>query len=123
MAHLLLVEDDEASATALQSFLTRCGYRVTLAHDGHEALRRHRESAADLVVTDIRMPRLSGVDLARELRESQADLPVLFVSAFGQEAEPLLESEAPTVVLHKPIDPVQLDALIGSVLRLKEDRA
>lgn len=118
MARLLLVEDDEASATALQSFLTRCGFQVTLAHDGSEALRRHSESGADLVVTDIRMPHLSGIDLARELRQRQADLPVLFVSAFGQEADALLNGEAPTVVLHKPIDPVQLNALIKSVLRL-----
>lgn len=118
MPRLLLVEDDEASATALQSFLTRCGFQVTLAHDGREALRRHSETGADLVVTDIRMPQISGVDLARELRRKQADLPVLFVSAFGQEAESLLDGEAPTVVLHKPIDPVQLNALIKSVLRL-----
>jgi DNA-binding response OmpR family regulator len=118
MAHLLLVEDDVASATALESFLTRCGFRVTLAHNGRDALRRHSETGADLVVTDIRMPQLSGVDLARELRQKQSDLPVLFVSAFGQEAEALLEGTAPTVVLHKPIDPVQLNALIRSVLRL-----
>lgn len=85
---VLVVEDDTAIATLIAYNLERSGYRVTIAADGVEALRRLRQSAPDLVVLDLLLPLRSGWQVLREMRSGSARLatvPVLLVTALACE--------------------------------------
>ncbi|PWC71691.1 response regulator [Azospirillum sp. TSH58] len=114
--HVLVAEDEALAAMALEDFLSRKGYRVTLAQDGQEGLERYSADPADLVITDLRMPRMDGRALIRELRVRAARLPILVMTGFlSMEAgEDDLTSDRwqPLVVLRKPVSPqVILDTL------------
>lgn len=83
---ILLVEDEEAVREVTSRMLSLSGYRVLEAADGEAALRVVREQPGgtiDLVVTDVRMPGMGGLDLARALRERSPGLPVVFISGYA----------------------------------------
>lgn len=87
--HVLLVDDDDELRERTAEALRELGYRVTEATDGEEALALHEGMApeegihpVDLVLTDVVMPRMSGVDLAQHLRERRPDLPILYMSSY-----------------------------------------
>src|SRR5438046_385640 len=80
----ILVVDDEASArSGLEKLLKQEGYAVASADDGTTALERFSESAADVVVTDLKMPKMDGIELLTKLRAQEQDVPVLVCTAFG----------------------------------------
>jgi len=86
---ILLVEDEPLLGNLLKQRLEKEGFEVTLAHDGEEALTRLRESAPDLVLLDIILPKISGFELLETL---QADpqlerAPVIVISNLGQESD------------------------------------
>ncbi|TWA87220.1 response regulator receiver domain-containing protein [Azospirillum brasilense] len=114
--HVLVAEDESLAAMALEDFLSRKGYRVTLAQDGQEGLERYSADPADLVITDLRMPRMDGRALIRELRTRAADLPILVMTGFlsmeAGEDDLTADRWQPLVVLRKPVSPqVILDTL------------
>ena len=110
---ILIVEDDEAMREFLCQAISRFGYYVEAVEDGTEALRRVEESHFDLLLTDIRMPGLDGIELARQARRRYPGLSVLLVTAYLQDAlgAPELD-EAGIGVLSKPFN---LDELIDRV--------
>jgi CheY-like chemotaxis protein len=119
-AHVLVVEDEALAALALQLLLTRWGYRVTLAKDGLDAIAcEERDRPVDILVTDLRMPRLDGRGLIRQLRIKYADLPVVVTSGY---VSPEIAYELETQinrrirVLRKPVDPADLRASVGALL-------
>lgn len=81
---VLVVDDNRDHSHALAKIFERAGYHVTAASDGQEALRILTERLCDLVITDLRMPRMSGLDLLRNIRAMSPHLPVLIVTAFGE---------------------------------------
>jgi two-component system, cell cycle response regulator CpdR len=83
---ILIVEDDEAMREFLCQAISRSGYYVEAVQDGTEALRRVEESQFDLLLTDIRMPGLDGLELARLARRRYPGLCVLLVTAYVQDA-------------------------------------
>ncbi|TWA74250.1 response regulator receiver domain-containing protein [Azospirillum brasilense] len=114
--HVLVAEDEALAAMALEDFLSRKGYRVTLAQDGQEGLERYSADPADLVITDLRMPRMDGRALIRELRTRAAGLPILVMTGFlsmeAGEDDLTADRWQPLVVLRKPVSPqVILDTL------------
>ncbi len=80
---LLLIEDDRRSAQSLERVLKGKGYAVTLADRGDEGLELARTKDFDVVITDLRMPGLSGLDLVRELHAAKPRLPIILMTAFG----------------------------------------
>jgi two-component system KDP operon response regulator KdpE len=81
----ILVVDDEPQITrVLRTALTGSGYEVRTADDGHTGLRAAREWQPDLVITDVSMPNLSGIELCRQLRAESA-LPIIVLSVKGAE--------------------------------------
>ena len=81
----ILVVDDEVNArTALLELLRDEGYAVETAADGFKALGKMEEFAPDLVLTDLKMPGMDGIQLLGKIRESDADLPVVVMTAFGE---------------------------------------
>jgi len=83
---ILVVEDDEDMGENLQRILTLAGYQVQLARDGSEAITVLQTQPFHLVLTDLVMPRMGGLELLREIRRRERDVPVVFLTAFGKPA-------------------------------------
>ncbi len=81
--HLLVVDDDPRMVKMLQRHLEQAGYRVTTAEDGREALEALSTSQIDLVLSDVRMPGLGGVELVEEVEALRPGTPVVLMTAFG----------------------------------------
>ena len=118
----ILVVDDEASArSGLEKLLKHSGYLVDTAGDGAEALRVAAEHPPDVVVTDLRMPEMDGMQLLAKLHEQDPALPILVATAFGDVASAVAAMRAGAQdYLTKPID---FDALAVAIERALERRA
>jgi len=117
---LVVVADDDPDILALVAFrLERAGYEVAQAADGEEALRLTRERGPDLAVLDVMMPKLTGVDVTRELRADEAtrNIPVILLTARVQEADVARGFEAGADdYIKKPFSPQELQARVQAVL-------
>lgn len=118
---VLVVEDEESFVEALTLGLGREGFAVEVARDGAEALRRFDEVTPDLVLLDVMLPLLSGIDVCRELR-TRSNVPIIMVSAKGEEIDAVvgLEVGADDYVI-KPYRLRELVARMRAVLRRRED--
>jgi DNA-binding response OmpR family regulator len=85
-ARILLVDDEQSIQTLLSYPLRKDGYHVTSALDGHEALRRFEEGRFDLVILDLMLPQLNGVEVCRALR-SRSQVPIIMLTAKGSETD------------------------------------
>jgi DNA-binding response OmpR family regulator len=85
-ARILLVDDEQSIQTLLSYPLRKDGYHVTSALDGTEALRRFEEGRFDLVILDLMLPRLGGVEVCRQLR-SRSQVPIIMLTAKGSETD------------------------------------
>ncbi|MGQ0830980.1 MAG: response regulator [Microthrixaceae bacterium] len=114
---VLVVEDEESFVEALTVGLKREGFRVQVARDGAEALDVFDAVAPDLVLLDVMLPKLSGLDVCRELRR-RSDVPIIMVTAKGAEIDAVvgLEVGADDYVT-KPYRLRELVARIRAVLR------
>ena len=111
----ILVVDDEPQITrVLRTALTGNGYEVRTAEDGHAGLRAAREWQPDLVISDISMPNMNGVELCRQLR-SESALPIIVLSVKGEEKTKVeaLDAGADDYVTK----PVGMDELLARVRR------
>ena len=86
MARLLVVDDDEATAKLLDMMLTKAGYSVVRTHSGAQALEAVHKHQIDLIILDMMMPGISGIDVCQAVRSDPAltHLPILFLSAIGE---------------------------------------
>jgi DNA-binding NtrC family response regulator len=80
---ILVVDDDPYMRSSLTDCLVSCGYAVETAIDGVDALGKFRKGAYEMVITDIRMPKMGGLDLLRELKGQSPDTPVIVITAYG----------------------------------------
>jgi DNA-binding response OmpR family regulator len=85
-ARILLVDDEQSIQTLLSYPLRKDGYHVTSAIDGGEALQRFDEGRFDLVILDVMLPRLDGVEVCRQLR-SRSQVPIIMLTAKGSETD------------------------------------
>jgi two-component system, OmpR family, KDP operon response regulator KdpE len=111
----ILVVDDEPQITrVLRTTLTGSGYEVRTADDGHSGLRAAREWQPDLVITDVSMPNMDGIELSRQLRAESA-LPIIVLSVKGEEKAKVdaLDAGADDYVTK----PVGMDELLARVRR------
>ena len=81
---ILLVDDDPHHSEALAKMLAQAGYRIRTAGDGHEALTLLSQGRFDLVITDLRMPRMHGLDLLRSIRAMSPEVAVVVLTAHGE---------------------------------------
>jgi len=84
---VLLVEDDSAVRSFLGNALERAGYQITPAENGAHALTVFTAGAFDLVVTDLVMPHMGGIEMVQRLRETSPEVPVVFMSGYSTEAQ------------------------------------
>jgi two-component system response regulator RegX3 len=116
-AKVLLAEDEESFVEALTIGLTNEGFRVTVARDGAEALQLFDETSPDLLLLDLMLPKVSGIDVCRTIR-SRSQVPIIMVTAKGAEIDTVvaLEVGADDYVT-KPYRLRELVARMRAVLR------
>ncbi len=121
MTRVLVVEDEESFAEALDFMLRREGYEVCLAGDGNEALKEFERSGADIVLLDLMLPGMSGTELCRQLR-SKSPVPIIMLTAKDSEIDKVvgLEIGADDYVT-KPFSTRELLARMRAVLRRGTD--
>ncbi len=122
MAHVLVVDDDHTVREVVVSYLRAGGHRVSEAGDGESALQQMTKDAADLVVLDLMLPGIDGLEVCRRLRE-RSDVPVIMLTALGNETDRVvgLERGADDYVT-KPFSPRELVLRVDSVLRRADRR-
>ncbi|HMJ38235.1 MAG TPA: response regulator [Verrucomicrobiae bacterium] len=117
---IVLVDDDRVIQKMVGGFLERKGYRVRKASDGIEALQLVRERVPDLIITDVRMPELNGLELAYRLRghHRTAGVPILMFSEMGEAPDALVGYAAGADdYLPKPFELAILEAKVQAMLR------
>jgi len=115
---VLLVDDEEAITAALAPFLERSGFEVRVAEDGQAALETLDLWHADVVVSDVMMPRVDGRELVRRLRTRDDWTPVVLLTQVGESFERSAAlDEGADDYLNKPFNPQELAARIRAVLR------
>jgi two-component system alkaline phosphatase synthesis response regulator PhoP len=124
MPKVLIIEDDDSMVTALRDGFQYSGYTVSLARDGAAGLRLATESAPDLIILDVMLPRLSGLDVCKEIRARGDRVPIIMLTARGQEIDKVLglKTGADDYVT-KPFGFLELMARVEAVLRRSEGRA
>ena len=117
MNTILVVDDEQHIVQLVKLYLTKEGYQVESAADGQEALHRVRQSKPDLVVLDLMLPGLDGLEVCKQIRR-ESDVPVIMLTARGDDVDKVvgLEIGADDYVT-KPFNPRELVARTKAVLR------
>jgi len=117
MPRVLVVDDEPQIAQIARDYLEHAGFSVIVAGDGRKALDLARSRQPDLIVLDLALPRIDGLDVARELRR-ESNVPIIMVTARVEEADRIagLEVGADDYVT-KPFSPRELVARVKAVLR------
>jgi DNA-binding response OmpR family regulator len=117
-SRVLVVDDDATVRDVVGRYLDEAGYQVDLAADGPTGLRAARERGPDAVVLDLMLPGMTGLDVCRELRRDDERLPIVMLTALGEEDDRVLGLElGADDYVTKPFSPRELVLRIGSVLR------
>src|SRR5947209_20283369 len=115
---VLVVDDDPTVSDVVRRYLERAGYAVTLCGDGRAALAAYERERPDLVVLDLMLPELNGLEVCRRLRTADPALPIVMLTALGEESDRVLGLElGADDYLTKPFSPRELVLRVQSVLR------
>jgi two-component system response regulator CpxR len=120
--HILLVDDDAELCALLTEFLTREGFTVDCALEGHLGLEKAALAGVDLVVLDVMLPGIDGFEILRRLRQ-QSKVPVMMLTARGEDVDRIVGLDlGADDYLAKPFNPRELVARIRAILRRYEPR-
>jgi len=123
MSHILIIDDDPQIRNVLRIALRQAGHDVTEAGDGAEGLVKARNGRAELIVLDIGLPEMDGLELCRRLR-AERDTPILFLTARDDEIDRILGFElGGDDYVTKPFSPRELVARVRAILKRTENRA
>ncbi|MBI5491410.1 MAG: sigma-54-dependent Fis family transcriptional regulator [Deltaproteobacteria bacterium] len=121
MGSILIVDDEAEMRLAIKEALTRKGYSVELAPDGREAMRKIGEAPFDMVISDLKMPGMGGMELLKSIKKTAPHTPVLLITAFGtiQKAVEAVKEGAVDFIL-KPFTLDALESTVEKALMLRE---
>ena len=126
-AHLLLIEDDARLAAMVGEYLTQSGFAVTHKPDGESGLASAQDKPVDLIILDLMLPDLDGLEVCRRVRALQGDLgrvPILMLTAKGDPMDRIVGLElGADDYLPKPFEPRELLARVRAVLRRRSPGA
>jgi CheY-like chemotaxis protein len=120
MAHILVAEDERDIRELINFTLVFAGHQVTQAANGAEAVELAPKVKPDLIMMDVRMPKMTGYEACRQMKQMDEvkDVPVIFLSAKGQDEEVQTGIEAGAVAyILKPFSPEDLTRQIGEILK------
>ncbi len=114
---ILIADDDTELCELLQEYFVQEGFDIRLAFDGEQALTESRRPGVDVMVLDIMMPRMNGIDVLRQLRK-ESELPVIMLTARGEDLDRIIGLElGADDYLAKPANPRELLARVRAILR------
>ncbi len=124
MAHILVIDDETPVRSLFGQLLESAGYSVALASDGREGLRLMKQQKPDLIITDIMMPEMDGLELLMNIRKQHLDVPVIAISG-GMKTQPanFLPQAKKFGAQRVFIKPVELSALLQAVQELLGESA
>ncbi len=123
MPHILLVEDELNFGMVLRDYLSMNDFEVTLARDGEEGMKAFRSQACDLCILDVMMPKKDGFTLAKEIREINSDMPIIFLTARSMREDVLQGFKlGGDDYITKPFDSEELLYRVRAVLKRAEDK-
>src|SRR5438094_8912206 len=117
---ILFVEDDALSRHAYSELLRTRGYQVAEAQDGAEALKLLAEGAFDLVIVDLVLPKVHGLELVDQIHSEAPDMPIIVISGYLSDSAGKIILEGSAEFIPKPIDPKILTATIQRLLPAKK---
>lgn len=120
MAHILVAEDERDIRELINFTLMFAGHTVTTAANGVEAIELAQQVKPQLVMMDVRMPKMTGYEACRQLKaiDSLKDVPIVFLSAKGQDEEIQMGIEAgATAYILKPFAPDELTRRVNEILK------
>lgn len=121
---LLVVDDDPVVGKSFDRVLSGKGYAVITARDGEEALRKLNAETYDAVFTDIKMPGMSGLEVAEQVKARQPWLPVVIVTGYGsEENEARAEAAGVAGFLRKPLSPEMIEGSAAKVCAAAAEKA
>src|SRR4029078_10260361 len=83
MSNILIIDDEKAIRKTLTEILSYEGYKIDEAGDGEEGLRRYREKEYDVILCDIKMPKMDGIEFLEKIKEANPDIPIIMISGHG----------------------------------------
>ena len=121
MAHILLVDDEPEVLIALSRIL-RKQYELSTANNAHEALDLLNQTHVDLVISDIRMPTMSGIELLKKIRELYPHMGRILLSGYAdmEQCQQAISDEVARIILSKPWDNFELKDIIALIVELTE---
>ena len=118
---ILLVDDDKEVCKSLARMFERAGYDISIAYDGREALDFLSSNPVDLVISDLRMPNIDGIELMEEIRRKKIDSPVIFLTSYGEvESYMDLMNMGAFEYLNKPVDVTEILDVAKRVLETSQ---
>jgi len=122
MTRILVIDDDALVRESIRLALQNANHAVLEASDGHKALEVLRGQSVDLVISDIMMPELDGIELILALRERHPNLRLIAISGGGRQGNidylPMAQKLGATLILPKPFTPKQLLGAITTALQM-----
>ena len=116
-SRILIVEDDHNTASLVETYLQREGFATLIEHDGARGLQRARSETLDLVILDVMLPNVDGLEICRRLR-SQSEVPILMLTAREEEIDRVLGfSLGADDYVVKPFSPRELVERVKAILR------
>jgi CheY-like chemotaxis protein len=116
MARILVVDDNETDRYLEHTILEDAGHEILFAKDGGDALRVFHSYEIAVVVTDLRMPLVDGLELIRKIREEDAQIPIVAVSGIGSEKLREARDLGADLSLFKPVEPDKLIEAVNQAL-------
>ena len=105
MQNILIVDDNAGILHTMDIILTEKGYRVEIADNGLDAIEQIRNRSFDLVISDIKMSHVTGVDVLKEIKRVSPEIPTIMITAFTMDKlVQEVQQEGAEAVLHKPLD-------------------
>ena len=122
-ALILIVDDDPGTCTTLKNILLKKGYRISIAHDGEKAVTMAQEKTHDIILIDLKLPTINGLEVYLKIKEIDHKLVAIMMTGYRQEMTDLVEealnNDAYTCIF-KPLDIEKLLMLVEKILERKE---
>jgi CheY-like chemotaxis protein len=122
MSLILVVDDEEFIRTLIKEVLDRQGHTVITASSGREAFQLCHERSFDLLITDLAMPDMDGLELIRSLRKVHKDVPILAISAFNGRFLKVATTLGAVGTLDKPFTLIELLTVVNKSLGMQSDQ-
>jgi CheY-like chemotaxis protein len=120
-ARILVIDDEDSVRKILYQMLKAKGYQVVVASNGEEGIERFKEESFDLVFTDLGMPKMSGWEVGRALKEIDPKVPVALITGWGVELnKDKMKDSGIDLVVSKPFNFDQVVQLVFEAMELKE---